>query len=426
MSQPEFSISRKHLLSEQHPLQELSRYPSKTRKVGHPEGPHPPPNFWDKLSNIWLTEGALEELDRRSSPPTRHSSSQGKSKGGNHPVADFLAHCSTRSLEEIDMLSRHGGPDLSDLRGYRKFMEISRKTRTTTNAITIKITGPHDRNFHQDLIDSGVYPDEYEYPDGKVPPRPNNWKEINKRLAQRRSSLSQSQISDSLFRKFKRLNAHAFKEEQTSISVIRVLEGENNDIKCLSGKIPFTNLNHLIDGNIIPGNPYLFYGARPRTAEPASSHKARPLYRSSTQYDLPIIPNFFLAAKGTGGALAVAERQSCYDGALGARGMHYLQLYGQDESMYDNTSSTITAIYYGGQLKIYATHSAQPNGPGGRPEYYMTQINTWGMTGNVENFLQGASAFKNARDWAKEQRDRSIRQANERQSNEPPVGSGVT
>lgn len=44
-----------------------------------------------------------------------------------------------------------------------------------------------------------------------------------------------------------------------------------------------------------------------------------------------------------------------------------------------------------------------------RTEYYMTQINTWGMTGNIETFR----GYRNARDWAKEQRDNTITRANE-------------
>ena len=47
----------------------------------------------------------------------------------------------------------------------------------------------------------------------------------------------------------------------------------------------------------------------------------------------------------------------------------------------------------------------------------MTQINTWAMTGNVEAFRQGATAFRNARDWAKEKRDEFIDAANVRRAN---------
>jgi hypothetical protein len=58
-----------------------------------------------------------------------------------------------------------------------------------------------------------------------------------------------------------------------------------------------------------------------------------------TQQDLPIAPNFFLAAKGPDGSASVAKRQACYDGALGARGIHSLQEYGKDEPVFDNTVS---------------------------------------------------------------------------------------
>ena len=44
----------------------------------------------------------------------------------------------------------------------------------------------------------------------------------------------------------------------------------------------------------------------------------------------------------------------------------------------------------------------------------MTQINTWGMTGNPATFRKGASAFRNARDWAKDKRDNAIECANAR------------
>jgi hypothetical protein len=33
-----------------------------------------------------------------------------------------------------------------------------------------------------------------------------------------------------------------------------------------------------------------------------------------------------------------------------------------------------------------------------RPEYYLTQLNTWGMTGNIETFREGATWYQNDRD----------------------------
>jgi hypothetical protein len=44
----------------------------------------------------------------------------------------------------------------------------------------------------------------------------------------------------------------------------------------------------------------------------------------------------------------------------------------------------------------------------------MTQIKGWDLTSDSDSFRQGATAFRNARDWAQEQRDTFITAANER------------
>ena len=56
----------------------------------------------------------------------------------------------------------------------------------------------------------------------------------------------------------------------------------------------------------------------------------------------------------------------------------------------------------------------QPSSPGGRPEYCMSQLRSFAMTDTAETFRQGVTAYRNARDWTKEQRDEAIKQANER------------
>jgi len=71
---------------------------------------------------------------------------------------------------------------------------------------------------------------------------------------------------------------------------------------------------------------------------------------------------------------------------------------------------------------MYTSHPSQPTKSGGQPEYYMTQINTWGMTGNRETFRQGGTAYLNGIDWAKEQRDEAIMRANER-ANDSQAGA---
>ncbi|KAI9877505.1 MAG: hypothetical protein M1830_003735 [Pleopsidium flavum] len=301
-------------------------------------------------------------------------------------------------------------------RGRKRASTFSSKTQTTATAPTTTTgnTRPHNRNFQQNLIDHGVYPYGYKYPDGRIPAKPDNWENINQRLVQRRPSLSPSQFSDGAFEEFVQVDAHASKENKVTDSVIPIIEGKIRDGRCVAGGIPLTNLDDLTDGTISSGNPDRFYGARPEQLNRQIRNQLRGRIVPSTQEDLPMAPSFFLAAKGPDGSAVVARRQACYDGALGARSIQSLQSYGQPEPVYDNNAYTVTSIYNDGTLKMYTSHPSQPTGPENRPEYYMTQLNTWGMTGNPETFRQGATAYRNARDWAKEKRDGFIEAANGR------------
>ena len=275
-------------------------------------------------------------------------------------------------------------------------------------------TGPYNRNFQQNLIDGGVYPPGYEYPNGRVPERPANWKEIKRRLARPRPSLSPSRFPDEEFRKFVRADEHASKEKRVTKSVIPIIEGDIKDTECLSGGIPFTNLEHLTNGKLVPGNPDIYYGARPEQLARQVRDELSQQIIPSTQDDLPIVPNFFLAAKGPDGTAAVARRQASYDGTLGARGMRSLQLYRQEEPVVINTASTISSMYVGSTLKMFTIHASQTTNSGTRPEYFMHQLRAFGMTDTAETFRQGATYYRNGRDWAKEQRYEAIRRANER------------
>jgi hypothetical protein len=128
-----------------------------------------------------------------------------------------------------------------------------------------------------------------------------------------------------------------------------------------------------------------------------------------TQHDFPILPNFFLAVKGPDGFLTVVGRQACYDNVLGTKSMHSFQSYWQKNSVFDNNAYTISSIYHGGQFKMFTSHLSQPTSPGDRPEYPSNQVKGWSMTSDLETFRQGATYYRNARDWTKEQRDEVIR-----------------
>ena len=67
-------------------------------------------------------------------------------------------------------------------------------------------------------------------------------------------------------------------------------------------------------------------------------------------------------------------------------------------------------------------HPSQPTSCEGRPECHMTQLRSFAMTDTAETFRQGATAYRNARDWAKEQRDEMIKRANDR-ANDSQTGA---
>ncbi|MCJ1433543.1 hypothetical protein MMC27_002906 [Xylographa pallens] len=288
--------------------------------------------------------------------------------------------------------------------------------KSITETTSTKSTGPYDRAFQQNLIDGSVYPRGYKYPDGRIPRKPANWDEINHRLAQRRASLSSSKFSAGAHETFVDADSNAFKEKEVGDSVIPIIGGRFKDARCVSGGVPFRNMAPLTDGTLVPGNPDIYHGARPEQLDQQVRSRLHDHIVPSTQDDLPMLPNFFLAVKGPDGSLAVAERQACYDGALGARAMHALRSFGNDEPVYDENAYSVTSTYHGGQLKMFTSHMTQPTSPSDRAEYIMTQVNGWSMTGNPETFRQGATAFRNARDWTKEQRDQAIEKANMRQT----------
>lgn len=287
------------------------------------------------------------------------------------------------------------------------------KSSTTPNTTSTKSTGPYDRAFQQHLIDHAIFPHGYEYPDGRLPPEPDNIDELRRVLAAPRGSLSPSKFTTGDFRKFERADAHAAKERDVTTTVIPVIEGNAGDRKSVAGQIPFNNLDHLTDGTLVPGNPDLYYDARPEQLDRTVRSELNRMIIPSTQQDLPIVPNFSLAVKGPDGSLSVATRQACYDGALGARAIHSVQSYGEVPRL-DNKAYAITSVYHGGQLKMYTSHPIPASSPNRGCGFVMTQIKTWGLTGDADTFRQGAGAYRNLRDWAKKERDNAIEEANGR------------
>ncbi|KAF2453108.1 hypothetical protein BDY21DRAFT_388310 [Lineolata rhizophorae] len=332
-----------------------------------------PKVFWDGLSKIWFTKSALRELDRRNRrlPPCQPRPQPTQAK----PATEFICDCSPRTLQEIRLSSMHGGPDLRNLRGCPEpgskgnpciggrslLFNLTTSTETTTN----KTSEAYDLNFEQLLIDG----------DSQALAKPNNWEEINERLAK------------------------ASRLARTEDDIMRWVIPKIIDI-CTANECA-------------GGHPDFYHGVPP---EWINQQVRRELCGRivPTKQTHPAAPNFFLETKGPDGSLAVSTNQACYNGALGARGMAALQAYGQSDHAFSGNAYTITCTYVGDLLRIYTSYPIPPARPGARPEYAMHRIMIVCMTSTIEEFCRGSSALRNAMDWAGEQRNALIERANQR------------
>ena len=262
----------------------------------------------------------------------------------------------------------------------------------------------YDPNFEQHLLDHGIHMNNR----GQ---KPSNWAELNSRIAQPRPSLSPSRFSEKAFEAFQQVNEEALTESMVMSKVFPVIAG-TADIPSQENLL-FGNLKDLTDGSLTKAKPDIYDGSRPVELKKEVREELGPYIVPSTNTAAPCLPNFFTEGKGPDGSDAVCKRQALYDGVLGARGVHELRSYIDPEMTYDNNTYAITSTYHtSGLLTVYATHPTMSKNPANPTEYHMTQLRSFSMTDHLDTFRQGARAFRNARDWAKEKRDEVIAAAN--------------
>jgi hypothetical protein len=288
----------------------------------------------------------------------------------------------------------------------------SRRTKSTT-AISIsskpKRSSTYNDDFEQHLIDYRVYPEGYEYSHGRQTPEPENMDEIRLDLLAPRASLSPSNFPESAFRDFKKKN-NTKSEGSVTRNVIPIITGSARIPN--EGNLHFTNLKSLTEDLTVSAVPDFFDGALPDDVNKSLKEDLSQIIVPTKHADVPLVPNFFLEVKAPRGSADVVRRQACYDGAYGTRAMHSLQSHGEEEPVYDGKAYTYTTTYLNGQLKLYAHHVTAPTPPAGLPSYHMTQVNSFSLTGSRKGFVDGATAFRNARDLARRHRDEFIQDAN--------------
>ncbi|KAK0718738.1 hypothetical protein B0T21DRAFT_351541 [Apiosordaria backusii] len=354
-----------------------------------------PPEFWDRLSKISLTHRALKELDRRNRTRRCHPSSPSPPAS---PSRRVLSRATT--AQELAQFARHGGPDLRDLRGYPHppmdhqqpvAMSASQSSRgrmtksadpastvpTTTTTKTKKST-VYNRDFDLHLTEHLVHP--------VYSSQEPDLEEVRAAVAVPRPSLSPTQFSDGAFKAFRASDARAKDEDDVLANVIPTILGPSRASRFCARNTLARSARNELAGHIIP----------------------------STMLDKPMAPNFFMEVKGPDGKPSVATRQARYHGAFGSRAMHSLQNYGAEEAEYDGKAYTFSSTYQDGTLKLYAHHVTAPTTEGGRPEYHMTYLSSYAITGNRDRAAEGIGALRNTLDLADQYRGNFIRVANGR------------
>lgn len=238
--------------------------------------------------------------------------------------------------------------------------------------------------------------------------------QVRAALATNRPSLSPSKFSEGAFEAFQEIDERAEDEDDVMANMIPAIIGPSHTSHPSARNTVFGNLDPITDGTIAPPKPDIYYGAYPEELSRPIRDQLRDNIMPSTMEDKPMVPNFFLEVKGPDGSAAVAKRQARYDGAVGSRAIHSLQNYGEEVPGYDGNAYTFNSIYHDGFLQMYAHHPTAPTTHGGRPGYHMTKVSRFDITNNRETFVEGATAFRNARDFAKRHRDSFIEAANTR------------
>jgi hypothetical protein len=266
-----------------------------------------------------------------------------------------------------------------------------------------------DLAFDQELIDGGCFPPGYMTRSNTDPPPPNNLDEIHEKLRQPRPSIT---TSNEDFLHFKSLSFSVTNKAEMISKILPIIRGRES---IPSGQdCRFDNLKKLAD--ISKPKPDYFNGSSPVEVPPKIRGDLGEYIVPSSNNRRPLLPNFFFELNAPNGQGLVVRRKVTRDLAYGARGMHRIQSYKQDQPMFDGNAYTIGGTYNSDceTLILYTTHPTRPTDPNGEPEYWTTKIRSYNMTDKADTFWEGVAAFRNAQDWAKEQRDAFIKVAKER------------
>ncbi|KAH8756736.1 hypothetical protein F5883DRAFT_429191 [Diaporthe sp. PMI_573] len=300
-------------------------------------------DFWDSLTNILLTRGALRALDRR-------NNNRGPTSTKSPARAPDL---------DINRFARRGGPDLSHLRGVcnyppphfikHKSIEVQRGSGEMAPKTRKSTTGPYDPNYEEELHKHNIWlirrPRNYELP--------QNHHDIMSRLRAERPDDPRGPVittHDAFLERNENANSS---QEALFQQVFPIIWGTLDlEVACAYNR-PFTRMR-FAENQLKDAKPDYFEGIKPTQIEPEVKENLSEMIIPNVVSALtdPAAPNFFLELKTERLRASVVQMQAVIDGVLGARCMHSLQNYRVETPLYDGNAYTFSVSYFRHELRL--------------------------------------------------------------------------
>lgn len=274
----------------------------------------------------------------------------------------------------------------------------SDNSKATTNAYTL--------NFEDILANHSIT-----RPNPSKPP--DNVDEWKKRMKQERSNRKLENFTAAQFLEFQNISQDSRIENQVMRYIYPYFResAKQDGLHSAQQNRPCKNWRPLIpppSGAKTQKNPLVI--PQPDLWDGLRKQKYRKLRKALYKWIVPAnrrspsLSNFFGEFKSPRGTAACAIRQACYDGALGARGMHKAQNLGKEggKEVYDNNAYTISFWYGSGSMNAYLHWKSPPKFAGDEIPYNMYLVGQWALIADIEDFRRGITAFRNARDMAYE------------------------
>jgi hypothetical protein len=240
--------------------------------------------------------------------------------------------------------------------------------------------------------------------------------EIKQMLAKRRPSLSESTFTKEQFTSFVRANRDAANKPAIIRDVAPIIWGRTHMFRAQN--VDFIRLQEISRAPTYNGpiraKPDYFEGVRREDIDLRIQQSLIGYIVPHPDPCYPALPNLFAEYKSDDGSQRVAMLKACYEGALGARGMWKFQMFGEPTPTFDNRAYTITMTYCAGLLCLNSVHLAKSNSSNSDLEYHQCRIDSWSIVGNRRSYLDAATAYRNACEWAEKQRREALNQAHAR------------